>query len=122
MAILEMQVRDGVSFAKLEGQLDKGDAEQWLGALRQHAAASATPIIALLDFTGVEFVSAPARIVFAEATKTPNLRVIVIATHDLLMTQTARMISLLGERGRMRLFVSIEEARRYAADYAAGVG
>lgn len=119
MAILLMQIENSVFVTSFEGHVDKVDADQWFATLHEHASASGTPVIAILDFTKVKFISAPARITIAEATKMRNVRLLIVATNDLMMTQTARMISLLGEQGRMVILVSIEEARRYAAEHAA---
>lgn len=116
MPITDYHFENSIFFAKESGQIDKTDAEAWAAALRQHAASNPIPIVALVDALEVTFVSAAARMVFAEASKTENLQAVSVATKHLLVTQTARVIGMLGERGRTYVFENLHEARQFAED------
>jgi hypothetical protein len=116
MPVTDFHYNDHIFSAREVGHIDKSDAERWVEALRQNAAASPTPIVALIDAQEVTFVSAGARMAFAEASKTPNLQAICVITQDMLITQTVRVIGMLGERGRTHVFETIDDAREFAQD------
>ena len=119
MPITDFHYDNHIFSAREVGHIDKADAERWVQALRQYAAASPTPIIAIVDALEVTFVSAGARMTFAEASKTPNLQAICVATQDMLISQTARVIGMLGERGRTHIFETVDEAREFAEELIA---
>jgi len=118
MPITDMKFENGVFFAKESGHVDKADAELWAKALRQYAEASPTHIIALVDALEVTFVSSSARMVFADASGIEKLKAVSVATQDLVTTQTARVIGMLGERGRTHVFETLEQATRFARENA----
>jgi hypothetical protein len=119
MPIIDFHYENHIFSAREVGHIDKADAERWVQALRQHAAASPTPIVAVVNALEVTFVSAGARMSFAESSKTPNLQAICVAAQDMLITQTARVIGMLGERGRTHIFESVEEACEFAEELIA---
>jgi hypothetical protein len=117
MPIIDMTFENGVFYAKEVGQVEKSDAETWARALRGYAATSPTPIVAVIDANEVNFVSAAARMIFAEASKTPKLKAICVGARDMMTMQMARVIGLLGERGRTFVFISMDEARKSAFEH-----
>jgi hypothetical protein len=56
--------------------------------------------------------------VFAEASGIDKLKAISVATHDLVTMQTARVIGMLGERGRTHVFETLEQATEFAQKQA----
>src|SRR5687768_8144012 len=107
MPITDMKFEHGVFFAKESGRIDKADAECWASALRGYADSSRTPIIALIDALEVTFISPSARLVFASATGIAKLKAVSVATEDLVTAQTARVIGMLGKRGRTHIFETL---------------
>lgn len=122
MPFSNMQQENGIFFAKEDGYIDKSDAERWLKALYACAEDNPHPVIALIDATITEFISAPARLLLAEATRHPQVQCVVVAVSNPVMMQTVRMIGMLGEFGQTKVFMSLEDARYYAeqhVDFAA---
>jgi predicted alpha/beta hydrolase family esterase len=114
MPVQDTSFENRIFFAREVGNIDQADAEAWTMALRRHAQASPQPIVALVDALSVTSVTAAARKIFAQASQTPNLLLVAVATKDLPVTQTARVIGLMGKRGATHVFASLEEAREFA--------
>jgi hypothetical protein len=116
MPITNTRFENGILYARETGDISKHEAEQWASELRKYALTSPQPIAAVIDALDVKFVSAGARIVLADASHTPNLKVIAVAAYSTLTMQTARMIGMLGERGTTHVFATYEDAESFARD------
>ena len=114
MPIQDTAFTNRIFFAREVGDISQADAEAWANALREHARKSAEPMGAVVDALEVTSVSAAARKIFAEASQTPNVRVVAVATKHLPITQTVRVIGMMGKRGTIQVFATLEEAREYA--------
>ncbi|MBZ0288371.1 MAG: hypothetical protein K8I30_12210 [Anaerolineae bacterium] len=117
MPIRDMRFEDGIFYARQTGLIDDVDARTWVEALQSHAAASPTPIVALVDAREVEFVSANASAIFVEGASTPNVKVAAVVTRRTTTTIKARTIGLMGEPHHTHetyVFNSLLEAEKFA--------
>jgi hypothetical protein len=117
MPIRDMRFEDGIFYAKQVGLIDETDARTWVDALKAHAAASATPIVALIDARDVEFVSASASLVFVDGSSTPNVKAAAVVTRTTTTTVKARTIGMMSESHHTHdtyVFTSLAEAEKFA--------
>ncbi len=114
MPITDMWFEGGFFFAKEMGRIDKDDAKAWAQRADELAAANAEPIAAVVDALEVTYVTAEARQIFVRASKIPNLAFAVVATRDVITTQTANIIGMMAQREHTYVFGSLEDAWDFA--------
>jgi hypothetical protein len=100
---------------KAAGYIERIDVENWLETMREYAAQHRLSVCAIMEDADIEFISNGARILLAESTAMPFIRTLMFVTRDPLLSQTIRMIAMLGERGRVLVFDSTDVAREFAA-------
>lgn len=115
MPIHKMQFDDGVFYAKQVGYFDNVDARMWVSALKKYAANSPVPVVAVTDITEVDRLCPTVLKLLSDVLNTPNVSSIAIATGTCSTSQTTRVLRQLSELNGVRVFCSIDEARRYAA-------
>lgn len=118
MPISNMYFKDGIFFAKESGIVNEADAREWVAELKRYAQESPVPIIALVDALEVTAITRTAEQVFAEGSKTANVRLSSVAAGSAMMAQVSRNISLRAKRGSSYIFMKMEEARRFAEEQA----
>lgn len=117
MPIRDMRFEGGIFYAKQVGLIDETDARTWVEGLKAQAAASQTPIVALIDAREVEFVSASASVIFVEGSSTPNVKVAAVVTRSTTTTVKARTIGMMSEPHHTHetyVFNSLIEAEKFA--------
>lgn len=118
MPIQDMSFHDGIFFCREVGQIDRADAELWAEKVREYAAASPHPIVALVDATEATYITAAAREVFARASAIPGLHAGVVAATDFRVAQNSRLTAMLAVKRHTLIFSSLPEARERAEQLA----
>lgn len=94
---------EGRIFAACEtGYISQDEAKVWAEQLKQHADASAEPIVALVDALKVTFVSPAASLVFSKASHHANLLAVVVAT-SARISGIADAIGRIGVQGKTHI-------------------
>lgn len=114
MPITDMQFEHGIFSCREVGVVTEDDAKLWAKHIAHYAARSPCPIIAFVDATRAEYLTAGAREVFAEASITPNLHEATVATTDFRVEQNARMTVMMAANKNTHIFNSVEDALRFA--------
>jgi len=118
MPITDIAFQDGIFFCREVGQIDRKDAEFWADKVREYAAASQHPIVALVDATAATYITAAAREVFARASAIPGLHAGVVAATDFRVAQNSRLTAMLAVERHTLIFSSLEKAREHAEKLA----
>lgn len=119
MPITDVAFQDGIFFCREVGQIEREDAAFWAEKVREYAAASPHPIVALVDATEATYITAAAREVFARASAIPGLHAGVVAATDFRVAQNARLTAMLAVERHTLIFSSLEKAREHAEQLAA---
>lgn len=114
MPIYDMEFRDGIFFAREVGRIDQADAELWAHYANRFAAASISPIVALVDAREVTSITPEARRIFVKASYIPNLKCGAVAARDVVSQQSSRIVGWMAERDHTHVFQTLEEARAFA--------
>lgn len=117
MPIRDIRFEGGIFYSRQTGLIDEADARRWVEALRQYAAESPTPIVALVDAREVEFVSHNASHIFVEGSSTPNVKAAAVVTRTTTTTVKARTIGLMSEPRHTHettVFTSLALAEKFA--------
>jgi hypothetical protein len=114
MPITKMYFKGGVIFAKEVGRIDREDARLWMEKVQECAAASSTPVAAVIDALEVTFVTSEARQIFVRASKIPNLMAAAVAAQDSAIVHTASLIGIMSENQQTKVFPTVEDAWEYA--------
>ncbi|HUN05115.1 MAG TPA: hypothetical protein PLQ56_00880 [Aggregatilineales bacterium] len=113
MPIQDYHFQDRIFFAREVDVITPEDAREWATRLKEAAAQSPVPIVALVDALGVSRVSVGAHDIFSKASYTRNVKRVVVAT-NVVVSGSASNISLLGKRNQTEVFRTLEEARQHA--------
>jgi hypothetical protein len=112
MPIHKMTFEGNTFNAKAVGYFDNMELRLWANALNNHAN---TPIVAVLDMVEVSRLCPTVTKIFTEAFKNPNMRGIALVISDSMASQNMRVIDKLGEISGLRVFMTDEEAHRFAS-------
>lgn len=115
MPIHKMNLDDGVFFAKQVGYIDHVDARMWANALKNHARNSDIPIMAVVDMTEVDRLCPTAIKEFSASLQAGNVLGVLLVTGDSMASRNARVLSKLDELNGVRVFPTLDEARRFAS-------
>ena len=113
MPITDMQFEHGIFSCREVGIINEDDAKLWVKHITHYANRSPYPIVAFIDATRAEYLTAGARQVFARASATPNLHNAAIVTNNFRVEQNARMTVQMASHKNTEIFTSIEDALRY---------
>lgn len=113
MPVTDFHFQDGVFYAREQGDVDAGDAQEWADHVLRYASECPHPIAALIDARSVKRINAEARQIFAHATNIPNLSCAVVVTGDFKVVQNARMINMLSDAKHTHIFTTMDEAVRF---------
>ena len=118
MPITDMQFEHGIFSCREVGVISEDDAKLWAKHIAHYAARSPHPIIALVDATRAEYLTAGAREVFAKASATPNLHEAAVATASFRVEHNARMTAMMSAKKHTHIFDNIEDALRFSLERA----
>lgn len=114
MPIHKMSLDDGVFFAKQVGYIDHVDARMWANALKNHAKTSDSPIMAVVDMTEVDRLCPTAIKEFTSSLQAVNILGVLLVTGDSMASRNSRVLGKLNELNGVRVFPTLDEARRFA--------
>lgn len=114
MPIHQMNYENGVFFAKQVGYLDNVDVRMWANALSNHAQDASTPVVAVVDMVEVNRICSTMPRIITDLLTAARIRGVVLVIGDSASSQTTRIISKLSDLGRVCVFPTFDEARRFA--------
>lgn len=116
MAVDQIHRENNIVIVRFEAELTRADATVWFNALQRAIDEQDRSVVALIDATSVSFVSAAARLIIAQTLRLPQITAVLFVSWQPAILQSMRMTGMLGERNRMRLFTSMDEAWYFARE------
>jgi hypothetical protein len=115
MPITDYRFENRIFYAIESGHLSGEDGREWARRLKEAAEASPEPIVALVDARTVNSITRAAERAFIEASHTPNLLAVVVATNPITEIHSTT-IGIMGQRGYTRIFRNIADAQQHAEE------
>jgi hypothetical protein len=114
MALRSVQFQDGILYIQGESHLTAQDAQ---GCYHDALACSAgvqAPVALILDLTRTSRIAPSCYITLADATRSPAVSAVICVVRGTMITEAARAIAAISERGRFHIVETPREARIYA--------
>lgn len=115
MPIVDYAFENRIFFAKEVGVISAEDAQEWADRLRETAAYSELPIVALIDAMDLTGIHRIATNIFMACADTDNLLASVVATNPVASLQSS-MIGSSVKRGHTIVLTSLPEAQQRVND------
>lgn len=114
MALKTVQYQNSVLYMRGESHLTAQDAEAWYHDVLACAASTSAPVAVILDLTHTSRIAPQSYITIADATRSKAVSAIICVTRGTMITEAARAIAAISERGRFHIVDSAREAHIYA--------
>jgi hypothetical protein len=114
MALISMQYHNGIFYTRGESNLTTQDATMWKTDLKACAAAQGGRVVAMLDLSKASRIASSSYILIADVARSSSVSALVIIARGATMSEAARAIAAMSERGRVHLFETMSEARLFA--------
>lgn len=118
MAITVTSFEQGVLTLHETGRIGANDAARYERVVHEYANAHPTPIVVLVDARTVDVITPDANRGMARAASIDNVKLHIIATSGLVVTQAANILALRNPRKNTVVFESWEDAHDYAYEQA----
>jgi hypothetical protein len=120
MAVIFQSFESGVLIIKESGRVGATDAQAFEQIIDQYATTSPVPIVLLIDAREVSVVTPDASRIFVRTASLPNIKLHVVATKGLVVTQAANILALRNPRKNTVVFEDWQYAVDYAYEHASG--
>lgn len=114
MALKTIQYQNSVLYMRGESHLTAQDAEAWYHDVLACAASADAPVAVVLDLTQTSRIAPQSYITIADATRSKSVSAIICVTRGTMITEAARAIAAISERGRFHIVDTPREAHIYA--------
>ncbi len=114
MGLKSVQYQNGILYMRGESHLTTQDAESWFQDVQACAASSHAPVAVILDLTQTSRIAPGSYITIADATRSRSVSAIICVTRSTMITEAARAIATISERGRFHIVDTPREAHIYA--------
>ncbi len=118
MAVKHLSFEQGILKIHEAGRIGAADAQHFEQLVYEHANANRTPIVVLIDAREVDIITPEANQGFIRAASIANVKLYVVATDGLVITQAANILALRNPRKNTIIFESWEDAVDYAYEQA----
>ena len=118
MSLKMVSFKDGILTFIESGRIDANDAQVFERTVHEHANASLTPIVVLINALEVKMIMPEANRHFLRASTIPNVKAHIVATEGLMATQGSRILGMRNQQRNTLIFNTWEEAQSHAQEIA----
>lgn len=120
MSHISIEFNNGILYCHKQGRLDGADGVRYEEAVNAYATASLVPIVVLFDARQLSLITPDASRAFVRASKIQNVKCVIFAAHDFVVTQSVRVLAIRDHNHNTHIFEDWQMATRFAQEQAGG--